>query len=116
MKKNGYLTRQKVRDGVYQQAATDTERQFIVDLFCIVLNDPAIMGRDTFGARRLAKILQAVGVEYDRWREALTTGAEADYYRVKMDATLGSIFGESLVPFNERYTWLPDAPTIKKKK
>jgi hypothetical protein len=116
MGKNGYLQRQKIRDTVYQQAATDTERQYLVDLFCIVLNDPAVMGHNALGKVRLTRVVKAVAVEYDRWKEALTTHDEADYYRAKMDAILKDILGDDLVPFEKRYDWIKDVPPITKKK
>lgn len=121
MSKNGYLQRQKIRDQVYSQASADTERQFMVDLFCIVLNDPAVMGHNALGRDRLARVVQAVSAEYDQWKDILTVSGKnrkediTDYRRVKFDELLGRILGDRLTPFEQRYEWIKDAPTIPAK-
>lgn len=115
-KKNAYLQKQKIRTDVYQTAAADTERQYMVDVLCLVLNDPTVMGKDVFGKQRLQRIVAAIQAEYDHWGEALTTRNEADYYRVKLDAQLRAILGDDLIPFEERYPWLASADTIKTRK
>ena len=48
MGKNGFLERQKIERQVYFDAGLQMGRQQILDMMSIVLNDPDIMGKDTF--------------------------------------------------------------------
>lgn len=116
MGKQGFLHKQKVRDEVFKRAAADTERQFMVDLFCLVLNDRDTMGKNALGLTRLKRVVEKVLEAYTTWEKALTSDPEADYYQEKFDAALGRIMGEELVPFKERYDWVKVANTIKQKR
>lgn len=115
MRKQGFLHKQKVRDEIFKKAAADTERQFMVDLFCLVLNDRDTMGKNALGLERLKRVVSRVMEAYQTWEQALSDGPEADYYQEKFDAALGHIMGEELVPFKERYDWVKPAETIKRK-
>lgn len=112
---NGYLQRRENRILVNKQAAADTEQQYSIDLLCLVLNDPDVMGKDVFGGKRLVRILRAYGEAHNEWATALTTRPEADYYRAKLDEKLQRIFGENFQPFEERYPWVASAD-IKKRR
>lgn len=58
---------------------------------------------------RLMRVLLAVEANYDRFFDALTKNAEADYARVKMDAIMQNICPpEKFIPFEKRYEWLPE--------
>lgn len=117
MAKNGYLARQKVRDGVLQDATRQTYQQYMTDTLILTLNDPEVMGKDVFGYKRLKKVLEAWGKCYDRYFDALTKNPEADYAREKMDRLMKQICGDSgdFVPFEERYEWLPEITYGQKK-
>lgn len=108
-KQSGYLKRRKARDGVMEQAYKQTYQQYMTDMFIIALNDPAVMGKDVLGYKRLMRVLLAVEANYDRFFDALTKNAEADYARVKMDAIMQNICPpEKFIPFEKRYEWLPE--------
>lgn len=116
MGKNGFLQRQKLRDDAYKLAASDTERQFLVDMLCLVLHDPAVMGRRrAFGKVRVVRVVKALSAEYDRWKDALTNSNEADYLQTKLDEQLQAILQDEFSPFPERYFWLRPAETVKRK-
>ena len=117
MAKNGYLTRQKVRDSVLQDATRQTYQQYMTDTLILTLNDPEVMGKDVFGYKRLKKVLEAWGKCYDKYFDALTKNPEADYAREKMDRLMKQICGDSgdFVPFEERYEWLPEITYGQKK-
>ena len=108
MAKNDYLARQRA----VQKGFLDVGEQFGIqkmwDYFQIVLRDPKVMGKDTFGAKRLAKIYSALKAIVDEYHTAFTADKEADYYQEKLDAQLREIWKDKLVPFDERY------PEIKK--
>ena len=81
----------------------------MTDMFIIALNDPAVMVKDVLGYKRLMRVLLAVEANYDRFFDALTKNAEADYARVKMDAIMQNICPpEKFIPFEKRYEWLPE--------
>lgn len=106
---NPYLAKQKARDKVLQDATRQTFQQYMTDTLILVLNDPDVMGKDTFGYERLKRVLDDWGKKYDLFFDALTTGPEADYAREKMDAAMRRIIKEpDFVPFEQRYDWLPE--------
>lgn len=106
---NAYLNQMsQIRQECFVAGCEITAQQMF-DLLCLVLNDPEIMGRDTFGAKRLVKIRKAL---YDReklYHDAWTFTEESDYLQEKLDAALREIFGENAEKFSERYplckTW-----------
>lgn len=77
--------------------------QMALDVFTLVLNDPAVMGKDVLGRKRL----MAVGAEFNRMTAecmlALTGDPEADYIRIRMDEALVRILGPDAHPWTERY-------------
>ena len=110
MGKNGYLERRKVRDTVMQDAIRQTYQQYMTDMLILTLNDLEVMGKDVFGYKRLKKVLDAWGKNYDKYFDALTKKPEADYARAKIDAAMKLICGDSqdFIPFEQRYEWLPE--------
>lgn len=105
---NGLLKRQNDTVAVYRQAEKDTTIQYMVDMFCIALNDPAVMGKDTFGAKRLSKVILAVAANYDHYVGALVKGEEATYMQEVLDRRLRLIFRDKLEPFSVRYDWIDE--------
>lgn len=104
MGKNGFLERQKVERQVYFDAGLQMGRQQILDMVSIVLNDPDIMGKDTFGKERLIKVVKGVGEYIDVFQKAWERDDETDYYRAKMDDRLCDIYGQGMHDtFLQRY-------------
>ena len=104
-KQNEYLAK---RNATLQQCieiACDTTAQQFFDFLCLVLNDPKVMGKDVFGAKRLEKIHEALKEVDKYYSEAFVNSQESDYYQEKLDAALRGIFGE-IDPFNVRYPFL----------
>lgn len=96
MGKNGFLEKQRAERQAYFDAALQMGRQQILDMVCIVLNDPDIMGKDTFGKDRLLKVVKGVGDYIDVFQKAWERDDETDYYRDKLDCRLSEIFGEGM--------------------
>ena len=104
-KPNPFLAKQEaIRQKCFEVACDTTTQQFF-DYMCIVLNDPAIMGKDVFGAKRLKKISEAMRKLDKEYSEAWVGSQDSDYYQEKLDGALKRIFGE-IQPFGERYPYL----------
>ena len=109
-KPNSYLQKQEEMYQYYLDMGEHIGIQKIWDYLSIVLHDPDVMGKDTFGEARLGKIYQAMKTLIDEYHVAFTADKEADYYQEKMDAMLREIWGAKTLSFYERY------PEIKKVK
>ena len=106
-KQNSFLAKQEaIRQRCFEVACDTTSQQFF-DYMCIVLNDPEIMGKDTFGAKRLLKVHEAMVALDKEFSEAWAGGQESDWYQEKLDDGLRRIFGE-IVSFRERYPYLKE--------
>jgi hypothetical protein len=106
MGKNGFLERQRIERQAYFDAGLQMGRQQILDMMCIVLNDPDIMGKDTFGKERLIRVVKGIGEYIDSFQKAWERDDETDYYQVKMDEILAKIYGEGMhETFHKRYEY-----------
>ena len=83
MGKNGYLQRQRNTVNVYRQAEKETYIQFMTDTLILTLNDPAVMGKDVFGEKRIKKVLEAWGKVFDKFHGALEKGDEQDFWQIR---------------------------------
>jgi len=102
-KKNAYLEK---RDRQRQAASEIIQRwtaQLCLDVMTIVLNDPAVMGKDCFGPQRLQKIGAAFSAEYAKFIVGLSPDVAASYARAKMDERLIRIWGPEFESWSERY-------------
>lgn len=106
MGKNGFLERQRVERQAYFDAGLQMGRQQILDMMCIVLNDPDIMGKDTLGKDRLLRVVKGIGDYIDVYEKAWQKDDEADYYQTKLDAELARIYGKGMHDtFHTRYEY-----------
>jgi hypothetical protein len=107
--KNDYLARQKAMQRTFFEAGLQSGRQQIIDMMSLVLNDPDIMGKNTFGKDRLLKVVNGIGEYIDTYQKAWEKDDETDYYRAKMDEALGKIYGEGMHDtFLKRYEYAPE--------
>ena len=114
MGKNGYLEKQRVSQMAYFTAGLQCGRQQILDMMSLVLNDPDIMGKDTFGKDRLMRVVKGIGECIDTYQKAWEKDNETDYYRFKLDDALVRIYGEDLHDsFLERYQFAPEFDYFK---
>lgn len=104
MAKNRYIEqRDAVRRGFFE-VGLQCGRQQILDMMSLVLRDPDIMGKDTFGKDRLIKVVKGIGEYIDTYEKAWQKDDETDYYRAKLDEALADAYGEGLHDsFMERY-------------
>lgn len=67
MGKNGLLERQRAANMAFFNAGLQMGRQQILDMMCLSLHDPEIMIRDTFGGKRLLKLIKDIGSKIDEY-------------------------------------------------
>lgn len=116
MAKKDFQARQRAINAAYFNAGLQSGRQQILDMLSIVLNDPDIMGKDTFGKDRLLKVVKGAGEYIDVFQKAWEKDDETDYYRAKLDEHLAKIYGEGMHDtFDKRYEFCPDYDYTKGK-
>ena len=114
MAKNDFLARQKARDRVMLDIGLQCGRQQILDMMSVVLNDPEVMNKDTFGKDRLLPIVAAIGDRIDMYQPAWEKSDESDYYQKKLDDRLAKIYGAELFDsFHKRYEFAPEFDYMK---
>ena len=106
MAKNDLIKRQRAMNIGFFDVGVQCGRQQILDMVSLVLRDPDIMGKDTFGKDRLLKIVGGVGEYLDTYEKAWQKDDETDYCRVKLDEALAEAYGDSLHDsFRKRYEY-----------
>ena len=107
--KNRYIEeRNAMRQGFFE-AGLQSGRQQIIDMVSLVLRDPDIMGKDTFGGARLIKVVKGINEYIDTYEKAWMKDDETDYYRAKLDDALAQAYGEQLHDsFLKRYEFAPE--------
>lgn len=116
MAKNAFLEGQRIINKAHFDAGVQMGRQQIIDIMSIVLNDPDIMKKDTFGKDRLLKVIKSIGEYIDMFQKAWERDTETDYYRAKLDERLANIYGEGMHDsFSQRYEFSPDFDYKKRK-
>lgn len=109
MAKNDFLAKQRALQHGHFTAGLQSGRQQIIDCVSLVLRDPEIMGKDTFGKGRLLKVIHGVGKYIDMYQKAWEKDDETDYYRAKLDAALVEAYGQELHDsFLVRYEFAPE--------
>ena len=109
MGKNDFLARQKQRDRMFLDVGLQCGRQQIIDMVSLVLRDPEIMGKDTFGKDRLMKVVNGIGDYIDKYNPAWQKSDESDYYQKKLDDALAEAYGDELHDsFHKRYEYAPE--------
>ena len=87
------------------------------DIYQINLNDPDVMAKDTFGAKRLLKLHEAAEAGVKKYSPALRAyEPEADVAREHLDARLKKALGELFEPFEKRYPELTECEYGGKRK
>ena len=109
MAKNAFLEKQRALQSAFFNAGLQSGRQQIIDLVSLVLRDPDIMGKDTFGKDRLIKVVKGISDYIDKYQPAWEKTDETDYYRAKLDDALAEAYGEGLHDtFHKRYEFAPE--------
>ena len=97
-----------------RQSYLDIGAQFgaqrMADLVSIALNDPAVMGKNAFGAERLGRLFARVKELEHTFSRAFYKNAEQDYWQDVLDRKLHEIFSDEygFAPFPERYPFIKE--------
>lgn len=78
MSKNGLLQKQRATNMAFFNAGLESGRQQIIDMLCLVLHDPEIMGKDTFGRDRLLKVIKGTSAMSIRLSSTMPTDVGAN--------------------------------------
>ena len=107
MAKNDFLARQRQREQEVFDAGMRIGRQQMCDYITLALRDPAVMGKDTFGGKRIVAVLQGVKRLMEEFHPAFDKCDEADYYQEKLDMLLREAYGaeieDGFFGFHDRY-------------
>ena len=116
MAKNDFLARQKALQDACFDAGLRCGRQQIIDMVSLVLRDSSIMGKDTFGCKRLIKIVKGIKAKINEYNLAWQKHDDTDYWQKRMDDELAEAYGEKLHDsFHERYPFAPEYDYMKGK-
>lgn len=77
--------------------------QLCLDVMTIVLNDPEVMGKDTFGKTRLQKLGKEFNKLYQECVIGLSPDTTASHVREQIDRRLKQVWGEGFESWPERY-------------
>lgn len=106
MAKNGYLQKQRDMQQGFLDVGEQLGMQKMWDFIQIALRDPDVMGKDTFGKKRLMKLFQKMTALADEYSVAFADDKEADYYQKKLDDSISGIWGDDFQTFFERYPYV----------
>ena len=105
--KNAYAKQLQEKKQLLEYFIKQWTAQMCMDVMTIVLNDPEVMGRDTFGRERFIRIGEAFNRQFTECLVALEKHPEAEYMRVKIDEAIKRIMGPDALKWNERYEGFP---------
>lgn len=96
----------------------DTGIQYNNDIYQCILNDSAVMGKDTFGKSRMLKIHRAAEAMSEEYTPCMwgVTDPEADVWQGRLDNKLAKVWGKDLVPFPQRFPHLVECSYTGRKK
>lgn len=108
MGKNDFLARQRQTNLMMLEAGVKCGRQQMCDMITLALRDPEIMGKDTFGAKRLIAVLKKTANLLDDYDDAWHKCDDSDYYQEVLDRNLREAYGDEIrfFTFRERYDML----------
>ena len=103
---------ERAKKKAWVSASRETFEQFVIDMFCITLNDPEVMEKDVIGEKRFEKIEQKLSENYEHYQNAMATSEpESDVLQEELDARLKALFKTQAAngtfrPFLTRYSFL----------
>ena len=102
-KKNAYLARLEEKQRARDLVVMEWSQQMCYDALTLVLNDPAVMGKDVFGEQRLERLNRALSEKVNEILPGLSGKVNASHVRAQVDRELQKICKGHFVPWEERY-------------
>lgn len=109
--KNAYAIELQYKKTLGFKIVSSWTAQLALDTIAMVLNDPEVMGSDTFGATRFQRVCEGFNKLWPTSQKALEKSDEAEYYRVKIDQAQERIFGPDYLRWHERYEYWDEHDT-----
>lgn len=117
MAKNQFLAEKKAREQKILEIGENVGFQRMWDLVQLALRDPKVVGKNgAWGSVRLERLFNALMQINSDFGDAFTLSPEADYLQQKMDDMLREIWGDKLVPFNQRFEYIQNPGYDKPRK
>ena len=110
-KKHAYADELRRKKALGYEIVSLWTAQLALDTIAMVLNDPEVMGSNTFGAARLQRVCEGFNKLWPISQKALEKSDEAEYYRVKIDQAQARIFGPDYRRWHERYEYWDEHDT-----
>jgi hypothetical protein len=104
--KNAYLKKQRKLQQGFMDVGEEMGMQKVCDYLHIALRDPEVMGKDTFGRKRLEKLFHKLNELANYYHTAFTDDKEADLVQEELDRNLKDVYGEDMQPFFQRYPYV----------
>ena len=101
--KNAYAQKIKTKREIKEFILKQWICQVCLDAMSLALNDPEVMGKDTFGKERLTRLGEGFNKYFDQIYPALTKNEKASYLRTKVDQRLRQILGDDFLTWDKRY-------------
>lgn len=114
-KQSNIMKQKKLKEQIILDIGFNSGVQWMVDMLQCVLHDKRING-DAFGEERITRVLAGVHERDRLYHEALSEGKEADVKQDQLDRELRDIYGDRLVPFSERHSYMKQTSYKKAKK
>ena len=105
MAKNDFLARQETMKQAYFDAGEEIGTQKMWDAVQLALRDPYVVGKKRWGRKKLERLYKRVSYYKHYFHEAFTMSPEADVKQEEQDAMLREVWGDDLVPHNDRYPY-----------
>ena len=105
-KPNAFMERIEAEKDLLVVAVTNTIKQFLGDIYGLVLTDEDVLGDKALSLEEAQKVIDAADELYFKFHDAITTNENADEMRGRLDNALKKIPGGEnleLPPFEERY-------------
>lgn len=105
-RKNSYLEKKQAREQMLLEIGVNSGAQRCIDYLTLVLRDQRYMGQDIFGRERIDRVMAGIAACDKEFAAAYTVDPEADVAQDRLDRCLREVYGDELVPFQERQPYI----------